>query len=131
MTFTATDACGNKSTTTATFTIVDTIKPVLTSNVHDISPNIKPDVFVISSSDIGGTSTPSIVKVTATRVNGAGKVNDFTSSYKHTIAGNQLTIEITGGVDTVWTIYGSSVDLCGSIATATYVVHVVNPTLTK
>ena len=127
MTFTATDACGNASSSTATFTIVDTTKPVLSSNVHDIAPNIKPDVFVVSSSDVGGTATPSIVRVTATRVNSAGKTQDFTAAYQHTVRDNRLTFDITGGVDTVWTIYASSVDACGNTATATYVVKVVNP----
>ena len=131
VTFTATDACGNKSTTAATFTIIDTTKPTLASNVRDISPNIKPDVFTLSSTDIGGGATPSIVKVTATRVNPQGKVQDFTNSYQHTVVGNKLTILITGGVGTIWTIYGSSVDACGNTTTATYVVNVVNPTLTK
>jgi hypothetical protein len=131
VTFTATDACGNASSTTATFTIVDTTKPTIASNVHDISPNIKPDVFVVTSTDIGGGATPSIVKVTATRTNPQGKVQDFTSSYQHTVTGNKLSIDITGGVGTVWTIYGSSVDACGNTTTATYVVNVVNPTLTK
>lgn len=131
VTFTATDACGNASSTTATFTIVDTTKPTIAANVRDISPNIKPDTFIVSSTDIGGTTTPSIVKVTATRTNPQGKVQDFTDSYKHTITGNKLVIEITGGVDTVWTIYGSAVDACGNTTTATYIVRVVNPTLTK
>lgn len=131
VTFTATDACGNASSSTATFTIVDTVKPVLTSNVRNISPNERPITFTISSSDIGGTSTPTITSVTATRVNGSGKTLDKTGPYKHSVSGNKVTIEISGGVDTVWTISGSAVDECGNVATAQFLVYVVNPTLTK
>lgn len=131
VTFTATDACGNASSSTATFTIVDTTKPVLTSNVRNISPNERPVTFTVSSSDIGGTSTPTITSVTATRVNGSGKTLNKTEPYKHSVSGNKVTIEISGGVDTVWTISASAVDECGNVATAQFVVNVVNPTLTK
>ncbi|MBC7368224.1 MAG: HYR domain-containing protein [Undibacterium sp.] len=131
VTFTATDACGNKSVTTATFTIVDTTKPVLGSDVRNISPNEKPVTFTITSTDVGGASTPSIVSVTATRVNGSGKTLDKTEPYKQSVSGNTVTITTSGGVGTVWTIATSSVDACGNTATASFIVNVVNPTLTK
>ena len=131
VTFTATDECGNASSTTATFTITDTIKPVLSSNVRIISPNEKPVTFTFTSADVGGGSTPSILSVTATRVNGSGKTLDKTDPYKHTVSGNTVTIVTSGGVGTVWTINVSSVDECGNTATGAFVVNVVNPTLTK
>ncbi len=131
VTFTATDACGNASSSTASFTIVDTVKPVLTSNVRNISPNEKPITFTVSSTDIGGTATPTITNVTATRVNGSNKTLDKTGPYKHSVSGNKVTIETSGGVDTVWTISTSAVDECGNVATAQFLVYVVNPTLTK
>ena len=125
VTFTATDECGNTSSTTATFTIIDTTKPVLASNVHDITPSDKPETFTITSTDIGGSSTPTITNVTATRLNGSGKPLDKTEPYKHTVSGNQVTIESSGGIDTVWTIYASSVDECGNTETAQFTITVV------
>ncbi len=131
VTFVATDESGNISTSVATFTIVDTTKPVLAADVRNISPNERPVTFTISSSDVGGGSTPTITNVTAHRVNGAGKIIPLTEPYRHSVSGNKVTITTSGGVGTIWTIYGSSTDECGNTGTATYVVHVVNPTLTK
>ena len=104
---------------------------MLSSNVRIISPNEKPVTFTFTSADVGGGSTPSILSVTATRVNGSGKTLDKTDPYKHTVSGNTVTIVTSGGVGTVWTINVSSVDECGNTATGAFVVNVVNPTLTK
>ncbi len=131
VTFVATDESGNVSTSVATFTIVDTTKPVLAADVRNISPNQPPVTFTITSSDVGGASTPTITNVTAHRVNGAGKIIPLTEPYKHSVSGNKVTITTSGGVGTIWTIYGSATDECGNTGTATYIVNVVNPTQTR
>jgi len=51
VTFTATDIHGNSASCTATFTIVDTTAPVLTSNVRDILPKDAPITFTVDESD--------------------------------------------------------------------------------
>jgi len=65
---------GNRSSTTATFAIVDTTGPVLTSNVRDIVPKDAPITFAVGGQDLccGGGVTLSL-SAWAYFINGAGK----------------------------------------------------------
>ncbi len=99
--FTSTDACGNKSTSTATFTITDAQPPVFTSCPANLTVNV----------DAG--------KCYATGVNlGVASATDVCSSVTIT---NNAPAQFPSGVNVVtWT----ATDVCGNKSTCTQTVTV-------
>ena len=126
VTFTATDSDGNSSNSVATFTIVDTTAPVLTSNVRDIQPKETSITFIVTGQDICCSGVTVTLKTRAYKINGSGKEDDKSKELDATIIGNQVTISHSGGVGTIIEITADGVDDCGNNATQKFLVNVLN-----
>lgn len=138
VTFTATDAHRNSSSTTATFQIIDTTAPTLSwtlfgTNVNHavaqtIKPNQVPVSVVITATDLCKAALLNPVRVTCHAINGSGKVIDKSGSCVVTVSGGVVTILDAGGVGTFITVYASAVDECGNAsAEESMVIQVSNP----
>ena len=126
VTFTAIDSNGNVSICQASFTIVDTTAPTLSSDAQDISPNETPITFTVNSSDICGDVTIELA-TTCHAINGAGKIVDKSDGCVINIDGNLVTIVESGGTGNIITIFATSTDDCGNSTSTEFVVNVLNP----
>ncbi len=110
VTFTATDECGNSSTTSAVFTYVDTTPPTIACH-GDIEVYAG---FTVADATLDATATDNCNAITYSyELNGAESGSGSTL-YGHTFSA-------AGNVNVTWT----ATDACGNSATCTFVVHVV------
>jgi hypothetical protein len=135
VTFTATDPAGNSTSTTATFSIVDTTPPEIfftqdgeaVSGTTTMKPNEVPVVFDISSSDVCGEVVEEVVEVTCHKFTKKGKRIDKSESCEVEISGTQVTILDSGGVGDIITIFVDATDECGNVGSAQLEITVINP----
>jgi hypothetical protein len=128
-TWTATDACGNSTSETQVITVQDTTPPVISCNSPvTITPPDAPISFIATAMD-NCDESPSVV-ITAYdcyMYTKKGKRIDKTESCVVEMAGDQITILDSGGVDDhiAWIV--EATDNCGNSSNEQCEVLVVNP----
>jgi hypothetical protein len=128
-TWTAIDACGNSTVETQEITVRDTTAPVISCNSPaNIIPPDAPISFTATATD-NCDELPSVVitDYDCYMYTKKGKRIDKTESCVVEMAGDQITILNSGGVDDhiEWTV--EATDECGNISTGQCEVLVVNP----
>lgn len=128
-TWTATDNCGNTNSCVQIINVQDKTPPVISCNTPaTITPPDAPTSFTATATDNCDLS-PSVVITgyDCYKYTKKGKRIDKTESCVVEIAGDQITILDSGGVDDhiAWTV--EATDNCGNISTKQCGVLVVNP----
>ena len=128
-TWTATDACGNTSESIQTINVVDNTEPVISCNAPaTITPPDAPISFTATATDnCDDVPDVEITSYDCYMFTKKGKRIDKTESCIVELAGDQITILDSGGVNDhiSWTI--EAVDNCGNASKSECELLVVNP----
>jgi len=130
--WTATDNCDNSNSDTQMINVVDTTAPMISCNVNDISPDDvnmnSPVVFQSTADDNCDDTVQDSVQFTGYdcyKINPNGR--RIKSNCKITLAGDLVSIYISGGVGTFIDLFVTAEDRCGNVEKITCSLNVVRP----